>query len=259
MPVLIGTSGWQYPHWRRRFYPPGVPTSHWLEYYAGRFATVESNSAFYRLPERRTFEDWAARTPDDFVMAVKASRYLTHVRRLQDPVEPVRRLVERLRGLGDKCGPVLLQLPPNLQADLRVLTATLEAFPEEFLVACEFRHQSWFTDEVRHVLEQHGSALCLVDRLGPRSPMWRTAGWGYVRFHEGRAQPSPCYGHQALDTWAARLADLFSEREAVYCYFNNDSQGCAPRDGHRFALAMRRRHRTPTRTPPAEELTVDCS
>lgn len=259
MPVFIGTSGWQYAHWRKSFYPPGVPTSRWLEHYAARFATVESNSAFYRLPERRTFENWAARTPPDFIMAVKASRYLTHVRRLQEPADPVRRLVERLRGLGPKCGPVLLQLPPNLQVDQRALAMTLESFPDDLRVACEFRHVSWFTESVRHVLEQHDSALCLADRLGPRSPIWRTAGWGYVRFHEGRAQPPPCYGRKALDSWALRVADLFSERESVYCYFNNDFRGCAPRDAHCFALAMQKRHRMPTRTPPAGELALECS
>jgi uncharacterized protein YecE (DUF72 family) len=254
VPVLIGTSGWQYAHWRGTFYPPELPVSHWLEHYAERFVTVESNSAFYRLPERRTFEAWAARTPDDFVMAVKASRYLTHVRRLEDPVEPVHRLADRLRGLGHKCGPVLLQLPPDLQLDRRALENALGAFPAELRVACEFRHPSWYTDEVRRVLEDHGSALCLTDSLGPRSPMWRTAEWGYVRFHQGRAHPPPCYGHQALDTWAARVARLWSDGEPIYCYFNNDQGGCAPRDAHRFGLAARRRGRTPTRTPTAREL-----
>ncbi|MGI0151808.1 MAG: DUF72 domain-containing protein, partial [Thermoplasmata archaeon] len=110
MGLKIGTSGWQYDHWRATFYPPGVPKARWLEFYGERFATVESNSAFYRLPERSVFAAWAQRTPDDFEVAVKASRYLTHIRRLRDPEEPVIRLTERLEGLGDKCGPVLLQL-----------------------------------------------------------------------------------------------------------------------------------------------------
>lgn len=259
MPVLIGTSGWQYRHWKGTFYPAAVPTSRWLEHYAERFATVESNSAFYRLPERRTFEDWASRTPDDFVVAVKASRYLTHVRRLQEPRQPVRRLVDRLAGLGRKCGPVLLQLPPTLRLDLTSLAATLEAFPDDVEVACEFRHDSWFTDDVRRLLEDHGAAACLADDLGPRTPMWRTAAWGYVRFHQGRATPSPCYGEQALATWADRLAELWSDDDSVYCYFNNDTRGCAVRDAHRFALAVRRHRRTPTRTPPAAEVSVDCS
>src|SRR5919204_6857461 len=118
MAVWIGTSGWQYTHWRQRFYPKGVAQNVWLEFFAERFATVESNNAFYRLPEAHTFEAWQRRTPPDFVMAVKASRYLTHIRRLRDPEDPVKLFLERATQLGDKLGPVLLQLPPSLQIDL---------------------------------------------------------------------------------------------------------------------------------------------
>src|SRR5947209_1771032 len=114
--LLVGTSGWQYRDWRDTFYPPGVSQNRWLEHYAGRFATVENNVAFYRLPARETFESWRDRTPSEFVMAVKASRYLTHVKRLQEPEEPVRRLLDAARGLGPKLGPILLQLPPTLPA-----------------------------------------------------------------------------------------------------------------------------------------------
>jgi uncharacterized protein YecE (DUF72 family) len=245
--LVVGTSGWQYEHWRERFYPRGLAPARWLEHYAGRFATVESNSAFYRLPESRTFADWAARTPGDFVFAVKASRYLTHVRRLADPVEPVGRLVERLEALGTKRGPVLLQLPPNLGVDVDALERTLAAFPSGWRVAVEPRHPSWFVDEVRRVLERRRAALCLVDRRGLQSPSWVTADWGYVRFHEGRASPSPCYGRQALATWAARLGELWSSHADVYCYFNNDSGGCAPVNagelanaGHRLGLGTSR-------------------
>ena len=117
MPMRIGTSGWQYRDWRGGLYPPGVPQRRWLEHYAERYATVENNNSFYRLPARETFESWRERTPDDFVMAVKASRYLTHVRRLRDPAEPVARLLGAAAGLGRKLGPVLLQLPPTLKAD----------------------------------------------------------------------------------------------------------------------------------------------
>ena len=129
MTVWIGTSGWQYRHWRGPLYPPDEPVRRWLELYAERFATVESNNAFYRLPERRTFEAWAERTPDDFVMAVKVSRYLTHIKRLAAPAEPVDRFLRRTAGLGPKLGPVLLQLPPQMAIDRRRLEATLARFP----------------------------------------------------------------------------------------------------------------------------------
>ena len=135
MPVLVGTSGWQYRDWRGRFYPQGLAQARWLEHYAERFATVESNNAFYRLPEPATFAAWAERTPPGFVMAVKASRYLTHIKRLRDPEEPVGRLMERARHLGAKLGPVLLQLPPTLRADPATLDRTLRAFPAGTRVA----------------------------------------------------------------------------------------------------------------------------
>lgn len=244
MAVVVGTSGWQYRHWKGTFYPPSVPQAKWLEHYAETFGTVESNAAFYRLPERRTFVDWAARTPPEFVFAVKASRYLTHVLRLREPAEPVRRLVDRLEGLDGKCGPVLLQLPPNLQADLDALDAALAAFPSSLRVAVEPRHRSWFTDDVRRLLERRKAALCLADRRGPVGPLWATTTWGYVRFHEGRATPAPCYGRQSLDTWAERLRALWGTDGEVFAYFNNDPNGCAPRDAVGFGLAVERAGRS---------------
>jgi uncharacterized protein YecE (DUF72 family) len=257
MALKIGTSGWQYDHWRRTFYPKGVPKSRWLEYYSARFATVESNSAFYRLPERRVFFDWAERTPADFEVAVKASRYLTHIRRLRDPEEPVTRLAERLEGLGDKCGPILLQLPPNLPVDCDALDRALRAFPAQTRLAVEVRHASWFDDSVRRLLERRGAAFCLTDTAGRHPPIWRTAQWGYVRFHRGRASPAPCYGRRALQTWAERLAELFGRRAEVYCYFNNDERACALRDAHQMALAATHCGLVPTRTAPAHEIAVD--
>lgn len=245
--MLVGTSGWQYDDWRETFYPKGMPKSRWLECYGSRFATVESNSAFYKLPDRRLFESWAANTPADFVMSVKMSRYLTHIRRLRDPREPVRKLLERLEGLGSKRGPVLLQLPANLPLSSELLSETLSEFPRDIRVAVEVRHEDSLVDDLRLVLEEHGAALCLADRQNHHSPLWRTTSWGYVRFHEGIASPSPSYGRSALESWAARIASLWASDEDVYCYFNNDTGGCAPRDAHRFALAAHRHGLNPTR------------
>ncbi|MDQ4068542.1 MAG: DUF72 domain-containing protein [Actinomycetota bacterium] len=256
MPVWIGTSGWQYRDWRGRFYPDGLPQSRWLEHYADRLRTVELNNAFYRLPDASTFAGWARRTPGDFVMAVKASRYLTHVRRLQEPAEPVARLLERARHLGPKLGPVLLQLPPNLAADRDALAATLACFPDDVRVAVEFRHESWFTDDVRSLLGDHDAAFCLADSPRRRAPDWRTASWGYIRFHEGVASPPPCYGQTALKTWTARLADLFDPEDDVYAYFNNDPRACAVRDAQRFAREAGKAGLVPTRVPGAREVAV---
>jgi uncharacterized protein YecE (DUF72 family) len=255
MPVHIGTSGWQYRHWRGPFYPTGLAQAAWLEYYAERFATVESNNAFYRLPEKATFEAWAERTPDDFLMAVKVSRYLTHIKRLGDPKEPVERFVGRIRGLGDKLGPVLLQLPPTMRMDLDRLGQTLSLFPDGIRVAVEPRHASWWVDETRGLLEKHGAALCLAHGI-VRTPLWRTAEWGYLRMHSGRATPRPCYGAAALRGWAARLAELWPSSADLYVYFNNDPRGCAPRDARRFAAACRREGLEPGRVPGPRETRV---
>lgn len=259
MPVLIGTSGWHYQHWKGGFYPRGVPASRWLAHYAERFDTVELNNAFYRLPEASTFSMWARTLPAGFVVAVKMSRYLTHVKRLRDPKEPVQRFMERARGLGPKLGPVLLQLPPNLQIDLPALDAVLDASPGRVRVAVELRHASWFVPATRELLESRGAALCIADTaggLGFNSPLWRTTDWGYVRFHAGRAHPHPCYGRAALEKWARRLAELWPDHSDVFAYFNNDEHGCAPRDARRFALAVSRSGLRPTRVPTVRETPI---
>jgi uncharacterized protein YecE (DUF72 family) len=254
--VLIGTSGWQYADWRGRFYPKGLAQARWLEHYAARFRTVEVNNAFYRLPDVATFEAWRDRTPDDFIVTVKASRYLTHIRRLKEPAEPVHRLMSRADHLGPKLGPVLLQLPATFRINLDALAETLDLFPHGTRIAFEPRHDSWYTDETADLLARHRAAFCLSDSPGRRAPHWRTTGWGYLRFHEGRATPAPCYGRTALRSWAERLTDLWSPDDDVYVYFNNDRGGCAVRDAHRFALAVERVGLEPSRVPSARETPV---
>lgn len=240
MSLLIGTSGWQYRDWRGVFYPPGVPQRRWLEHYAGQFVTVENNNAFYRLPSRETFAGWAARTPPGFVMAVKASRYLTHIRRLREPAEPVARLLGAAAGLGAALGPVLLQLPPTWRGDPALLDRCLAEFrragPAGLRVAVEMRHESCWTAAVRDVLVSHGAALVWADRLGSAAgPLWRTAAWGYLRFHEGPAEPWPRYRPADLGAWAERIAAAWPEGGDCYVYFNNDPGGAAVADAAAFA------------------------
>jgi uncharacterized protein YecE (DUF72 family) len=260
MPVVVGTSGWQYRDWRGLLYPPEVPQRDWLAHYASQYATVENNSTFYRLPARDTFAGWQARTPGDFVMAIKASRYLTHVKRLRDPAEPVAKLMAAAAGLGRRLGPVLLQLPPDLAADPPRLATCLEAFASHRVtgpggaagvrVAVEPRHPSWWTDEVRQLLAGHGAALCWADQLGrPVTPLWRTAGWGYLRFHQGAAHPWPRYGPRALRSWLERVRSAWPDEATVYVYFNNDPGGAALADSAAFAAACRRAGRAVSRTP----------
>lgn len=260
MPVLVGTSGWQYRDWRGVLYPADVPQRLWLEHYASQYQTVENNGTFYRLPAPETFSGWLARIPGDFVMTVKASRYLTHIRRLRDPAEPVSRLLTAASGLGPRLGPVLLQLPPNLPVDPPLLAdclAELAKFPlpdgTRLRVVVEPRHASWWTSDVRDVLTTHGAALCWADRKGrPATPLWRTAGWGYLRFHEGTASPWPRYGERSLATWSERLAGQWDAASDVFVYFNNDPGGAAVVNSAAFAVAARKAGLAPTRTPGKE-------
>lgn len=241
--LLIGTSGWQYRHWRGRFYPAGLPTARWLEHYAGCFPTVEVDSTFYRLPRAETCADWAARVPGGFRFAVKASRYLTHVRRLREPQDPVARLLGVVQHLGPKLGPVLVQLPPDMPLALDRLDATLGSFPDGVRVAVEPRHPSWFVAETAALLRSHRAALCLADRGSrPVTPIWRTADWVYLRFHFGRAgtDTRPTYGRTALASWLTRLVDGWGPDVDGYVYFNNDTGGAAVADAGRFTRLARR-------------------
>lgn len=256
MPVYVGTSGWQYTHWRGAFYPPKLPQRLWLDHYANRFATVEVNATFYRLPKPEAVDVWRTTTPGDFVAALKVSRYLTHVLRLREPGEPVYRFLGIARRLGRKLGPLLVQLPPNLKADTEALDKALVALGRTVRVAVEPRHESWFSKETYAVLREHGATLCLADRRGPLGALVRTADWGFVRFHRGRASPEPGYGTRALRTWAERLRDLWSTRADLYVYFNNDARACALRDAIVFAEACRDVGLRPTRTPSRSEVTV---
>jgi len=251
MPMRIGTSGWQYRDWRGGLYPAGVPQRLWLEHYARHYQTVENNNSFYRLPSAETFASWRTRTPEDFVMAVKASRYLTHIRKLRDPAEPVARLLSAAAHLGPKLGPILLQLPPTLTAEPKLLDACLAEFrAAQVRVAVEPRHASWWTPEIQQILTAYDAALCWADRRGrPITPLWRTARWGYLRLHEGTADPWPSYGRQALRSWVRRLRQAWPGEEDVYVYFNNDPGGAAVVNSAVFAALAREAGFTVTPTP----------
>ncbi|HEU5003108.1 MAG TPA: DUF72 domain-containing protein [Actinomycetota bacterium] len=251
MPVIIGTSGWQYRHWRGLFYPQELAAAHWLPYYAERFAAVEVNNTFYHLPEKSTFAGWAERTPAGFRVAAKMSRYLTHLKRLHEPQEPAARFLERAAGLGDKLAVVLLQLPPRMRADPGALDETLSALQAGPPVAVEFRDDSWDTEEVHGVLERHQAAWCLADSQRRGVAFRRTAGWTYIRFHDGEGSPEGCYQPHQLKAWAGRLAETWGPRATIYAFFNNDGNGCAPRDAGVFADACRDAGLDPTRTPEA--------
>jgi uncharacterized protein YecE (DUF72 family) len=244
MPLVIGTSGWQYKDWRGVLYPPGVPEARWLECYASTFPVVENNGTFYKLPAPDVFAGWRNRTPDGFTMVVKASRYLTHIRRLRDPAEPVARLLGAAVQLGPRLGPILLQLPPTMAADLPALDNCLAEFGRfrlpagtpDVRVAVELRHDSWWTEDTKAVLGRRDAALCWADRQEQAiTPLWRTADWGYLRLHEGADRPWPRYTARTLRRWIDAMASCWGPDSEVFAFFNNDQKGAAPLDA--FALA----------------------
>jgi uncharacterized protein YecE (DUF72 family) len=230
-PVHIGCSGWNYRDWRERFYPKGLPPRGWLEHYASVFRTVEVNSTFYRLASESAAEAWAEQTPADFLFSVKASRYLTHVRRLRDTAMGVRRFYAPLQPLIDagKLGPVLWQLPANFSRDEDRLRGVLERLPPG-RHCFEFRHPSWFDSAVYEILHEHAVALVIGDH--PERPFQEhamTADWTFLRFHYGSRGRNGNYSESELQTWRRRIA-AWRPRVEVFGYFNNDWQGYAPRN-----------------------------
>ena len=223
--MRVGCSGWSYEHWRGALYPASGSTERWLELYARSFDTVEVNASFYRLPLRETVTRWASATPDEFCFAVKASRYLTHVKRLREMRDGVALLGERIEPLAEagKLGPVLWQLPARFHRDDDRLAAALQELPPG-RHAFEFRDPSWFDDAVFALLAEHGAALVIADRAGtPATPRADGVGWTYVRFHHGRGRNGR-YAPKELRSWADRLR---AQRGDVYAYFNNDWEGFA--------------------------------
>ncbi len=228
-PARIGCSGWNYADWRGTFYPRGEPQRRWLELYAERFDTVEVNTTFYRLPKRDAVAAWVQQTPDGFLFTVKASRYLTHIKRLTDLTDGVARFYERIEPLiaAERLGPVLWQLPGNFHRDDQRLHDWLGAVPDG-LHTIEFRHPSWFAAPVMRALRERRVALTIGDH--PERPFQThqaTADWRFVRFHYGARGRDGNYSRSELQEWTRRIAQ-WRRRESVWAYFNNDWRGFAP-------------------------------
>ena len=232
----VGTCGWAYPHWAGVFYPGGLRQRDRFAHYASEFDTVEIDNTFYRLPERATFLAWRRAAPEGFVYALKASRLITHLKRLGDVREPLGVFLARARLLKGRLGPVLYQLPPNVKKNLPLLADLLSLLPRDLRHAVEFRHESWYVEEVREALERSGAAFCVHDRMDCPSPRWVTAGFVYCRFHGAVGGEGGLYGRGRLRSWARWLGERLGEGRDVYAYFNNDAGGAAVRD----AAALRR-------------------
>ena len=226
--VRVGTSGWIYKHWRGPVYPPDLPPRRWLAHYAESFDTVELNNSFYRLPSEDAFRAWAAQAPPGFVFAVKASRYLTHMKKLRDPEQPLENVLSRARLLGPHLGPVLYQLPPGWHVNLDRLRNFLTLLPAGITHVLEFRDPTWYAEAVRVALAEYGVSFCIHDLRGEPSPDWVTGAAVYVRFHGPTAWAyAGRYSADQMRTWAERIDGWRRAGHDVYAYFNNDDAGHA--------------------------------
>jgi uncharacterized protein YecE (DUF72 family) len=223
----IGTSGWNYDHWKGPFYPEDVSQRDWLEFYSRQLHTVEVNNTFYSLPERSTFEAWSSATPRDFLFSVKASRYITHMKKLKDPDESLERLFNRITTLKSKLGPVLFQLPPRWKSNPERLETFLQHLPKRRRYAMEFRDESWWNEEVLGLLADRNIAFCIFELDGRESPREITADFVYIRLHGPEGAYEGQYSKQTLSGWAGAIAAWKEKGLDIYCYFDNDQNGYA--------------------------------
>lgn len=233
--VYIGTSGWHYASWRGRFFPRDLMVKHQLEYYATQFDTTELNGVFYRTPTLDAVHAWRDRTPDDFVFAWKASKYITHWKRLTPNARSSLKLMEtRLRALRDKAGPVLFQLPPQFTADYDRLASFLKLLKKRRPYVFEFRHDSWYDDRILGLLREHDISLCLSDHHDAPSPWVVTARHVYIRGHGPGGRYRGHYSDTTLQDWARDIRKWKRQQRNVYVYFDNDQKSAAPADAMRL-------------------------
>lgn len=228
--IWVGTSGWNYNHWRGVFYPRGLPQREWLRFYAEHFLTAEINYSHYRQPSEQSWDNWRLSVPRGFRFAVKAHRYLTHLRRLKDPEDSLRRIIEGAERLGPMLGPILYQLPPQFRRtgeNIDRLERFLARLPRRHKHAFEFRHNSWFGDDTLDLLRRHRVAFCSYDMPDTDCPLVATAPFAYIRFHGTGPSYSGRYTDKMLDDWAGRIHSLAGGLDDIYIYFNNDIGGHA--------------------------------
>lgn len=236
--IRIGTSGWHYDDWVGPFYPEGTAAEDRLRFYAEHFDCVELNNTFYQLPEAGTVTQWREGTPRDFLFACKASRYVTHMKKLKDSAAATARFLKAIAPLGPKLGPILFQLPPRWHVDVARLAGFFAALPQTHRYAFELRDASWWTDEVGALLERNGAALCAFDLEGRRSPERLTADFAYVRLHGPDGPYRGRYDGRTLRGWARKFVGWSGEGVDVYCFFDNDERGFAVEDARRLRVMV---------------------
>jgi uncharacterized protein YecE (DUF72 family) len=237
--IRIGTSGWYYDHWRGRFYPEDLPKSEWLKYYTTKFDTVELNNTFYHLPREQTIKKWHKVAPADFLFAVKASRYITHIKKLKNTEEGLERFFEMVGLLKKHLGPILYQLPPMLHKNLKLLGSFLIQLPKKHKAVFEFRHKSWYSDDTYELLNKHNAGFCVHDLEGLQTPKVVTGSVIYIRFHGTSGRYAGDYTEAMLGSWSEWIRENKKDADGVYAYFNNDVLGHAVKN----ALELRERVR----------------
>jgi uncharacterized protein YecE (DUF72 family) len=225
--IHIGTSGWHYDHWRGPFYPEGLAPAAYLDFYRQRFHTVEINNSFYRLPTEKALAAWHDAVPPGFIFAVKGSRYITHLKKLQDPEQSLAPLMERLPLLGDRLGPILFQLPPRWRFNAVRLRHFLAALPGGHRYALEFRDPGWLNEEAGQILRTYGAAFCIYELAGRVSPKEVTADFVYIRLHGPGGAYQGRYPRETLASWAQDISRWAGQGKEVFCYFDNDEAGFA--------------------------------
>ena len=236
--IRIGTSGWYYEHWRELFYPPDLPKSKWFEYYAKHFETVELNNTFYQLPKEQSLQRWYELAPKNFVYSVKANRFITHIKRLKDSVDELKRFRQRIGILKEKLGPILYQLPPSMHKDLGLLKDFLKLLGKRQVCVFEFRHDSWFSQDCYELLRQFNISFCIHDLRGMKVPRIVTSDVIYVRFHGPAGRYAGNYSKSALQSWAKWIKDNLKGKGAAYAYFNNDYNAYAVQNAKKLKELM---------------------
>ena len=237
--IFIGTSGWHYPHWVGPFYPAGTKPADFFEYYKKFFSTLEINNSFYRLPEKKTFQMWKKNSPEDFIFSVKASRYITHIRKLNDPKEITEVFFDRVAGLGKKCGPILFQFPPSFRINIERLSDFLRILPKKYKYTFEFRHKSWHNEDVTKLLQKYNAAFCIYELEGFVSDKIVTADFVYIRLHGPDGKYAGSYSDGQLKEWADFIKDCHNRKLDVFCYFDNDQAAYAPKNALKLKESLR--------------------
>ncbi|MFW6140432.1 MAG: DUF72 domain-containing protein [Acidobacteriota bacterium] len=232
--IYIGTSGWHYKHWKGVFYPSDTPNKEYLRYYVQHFRTAEINNSFYQIPDKKTLQNWSCEAGKDFIFSAKASRYITHMKKLKDPQEPVKNFMNKIKALGNSLGPILFQLPPRWKKNRGRLQSFLQALPSGHQYTFEFRDPDWFRDDIYELLERQKAAFCIYDFNRRQSPKIVTSGFVYIRLHGPDGAYQGKYDDQKLSGWAGAISQWKQQGKDVFCYFDNDQVGYAAENAERL-------------------------